>query len=178
MTPSIESTTRTTMKDSPKAKAANIMRNSVDIYVGSRLRVKRTQSQLTERELSEKLRIDPNDVHAYEGGAKRISAKLLLRIAKLLNVRPSYFFGGYTAGELNGLNFKSSNANPTTNVDDAFILSQAFDGIENVALRQAIATIMIEAAKVRSAEQSEQEAATRVNLTMDFSVIYLQPSHA
>ena len=68
--------------------------------LGHRLRVRRTLSGISERELSDKLGIDRDDLNAYEQGTKRVSANLLLRIAKLLNVRPNYFFQGYTAEEL------------------------------------------------------------------------------
>jgi transcriptional regulator with XRE-family HTH domain len=46
------------------------------------------------------LGIDRDDLGAYEGGAERVSAPLLLQIAKLLDVRPDYFFRGYTEEEL------------------------------------------------------------------------------
>jgi transcriptional regulator with XRE-family HTH domain len=71
-----------------------------NICVGHRLRVRRRSSGISERALSDKLGIDRNDLNAYEQGAKRVSANLLLRIAKLLNVGPRYFFQGYTAEEL------------------------------------------------------------------------------
>jgi len=74
--------------------------NSIDTWIGSRLRTKRTGRGLTQQELSQQLGVDCNDLNAYEAGTKRISAKVLLRIAHLLEVRPGYFFQGYTAAEL------------------------------------------------------------------------------
>jgi transcriptional regulator with XRE-family HTH domain len=68
--------------------------------IGRRLRAKRTAVGMSERQLSDKLGIDRDDLNAYEQGANRVSANLLLRIAKLLDVRPAYFFQGYTAEEL------------------------------------------------------------------------------
>jgi transcriptional regulator with XRE-family HTH domain len=62
--------------------------------------VRRRSYGISERELSDKLGIDRDDVDAYEQGAKRVSANLLLRIAKLLDVRPRYFFQSYAAEEL------------------------------------------------------------------------------
>jgi ribosome-binding protein aMBF1 (putative translation factor) len=73
-----------------------------NICVGSRLRTKRTSHGISEQELSERLGIDRGDLDAYEVGAKRASANLLLRIAKLLDVGPDYFFRGYTKEELEG----------------------------------------------------------------------------
>jgi transcriptional regulator with XRE-family HTH domain len=146
------STAGTFVSDADDAKAANTTRNSIDKFVGSRLRARRNSCGISEKELSEKLQTDPNDVRAYEEGAKRIGTKLLLRIAQLLDVRPDYFFQGCTAGELSNLKFEQINANPTTRVDESFILRQAFDSIANDSLRQATATIVIEVAKVSSAD--------------------------
>jgi transcriptional regulator with XRE-family HTH domain len=83
---------------SPKAIAATGYAGNK--CVGHRLRVRRTLSGISERELSDRLGIDLDDLNAYEQGTKRVSANLLLRIARLLNVRPNYFFQGYTEEEL------------------------------------------------------------------------------
>ena len=144
-------TAGTFVRDAGDLKAANTTRNSINVFIGSRLRARRISCGISEKELSERLQADTEDVHAYEEGAKRICANLLLRIAKLLDVRPDYFFQGYPAGELSNLNFEQINDNPTTRVDQSFILSQAFDGIANDAFRQATATVVIEMAKARSA---------------------------
>jgi transcriptional regulator with XRE-family HTH domain len=96
----IESTADTLIKPPGNAKAAAVTRNSSNICVGSRLRLRRTSRGISVKELGEKLGIDPDDVDTYEEGTKRVTASLLLRIAKLLEVRPEYFFQGYTAEEL------------------------------------------------------------------------------
>ena len=62
--------------------------------------MRRTSSGISEGELCKKLGIDRDDLDAYEQGVRRVSANLLLRIAKVLDVRPDYFFQGYTAEEL------------------------------------------------------------------------------
>jgi transcriptional regulator with XRE-family HTH domain len=51
---------------------------------------------ISEQEFSVSLNIDGNDLAAFEAGEKRINANLLFRIAKLMDVRPDYFFRGYT----------------------------------------------------------------------------------
>ena len=65
---------------------------SSNVWIGSRVRIKRTSREVTEQELSKLLGIDRNNLAAYEAGEERINANLLLRIAKLLDVRPDYFF--------------------------------------------------------------------------------------
>ena len=76
------------------------LNNPSDMCVGSRLRVKRTALGISCQELCKQAGIDREDLDAYEAGARRVSANLLLRIAKLLDVRPDYFFRDYTKEEL------------------------------------------------------------------------------
>jgi transcriptional regulator with XRE-family HTH domain len=82
-------------------KPATITQNTSNICVGRRLRIRRTSCGLSEGELCKKLEIDRDDLVAHEQGAERVSANLLLRFAKLLDVRPQYFFQGYNEEELN-----------------------------------------------------------------------------
>jgi ribosome-binding protein aMBF1 (putative translation factor) len=67
----------------------------VDAWVGSRVRIKRTSRGISKQEFSTSLSIEGNDLDAFEAGKKRINANLLFRIAKLMDVRPDYFFRGY-----------------------------------------------------------------------------------
>jgi ribosome-binding protein aMBF1 (putative translation factor) len=68
----------------------------VDAWIGSRVRIKRTSRGISEQEFSKSLSIMGNDLAAFEAGEKRINANLLLRISKLMDVRPGYFFQGYS----------------------------------------------------------------------------------
>jgi transcriptional regulator with XRE-family HTH domain len=83
-------------------KSAAITQYTSNACIGRLLRVRRMSRGISEEELCDKLGIDRPDLNAYEQGAKRVRANLLLRIAELLNVRPDHFFRGYTAEELNG----------------------------------------------------------------------------
>ena len=69
--------------------------NSVDVHIGGRARIRRSSLGISEHELSNLLELDRSTLAAYEAGAQRINANLLLRIAKVLDVRPGYFFRGY-----------------------------------------------------------------------------------
>jgi DNA-binding transcriptional regulator YiaG len=68
----------------------------VDTWIGGRVRIKRTSRGISRQEFSTALSIDGNDLAAFEAGEKRVNASLLFRIAKLMDVRPDYFFRGYT----------------------------------------------------------------------------------
>jgi transcriptional regulator with XRE-family HTH domain len=81
-------------------RGASTTRSATNICVARRLRIRRMSRGISEQELCEKLGIDRADIDAYEAGTKRVSANLLLRIAELLDVRPDYFFRGYTPAEL------------------------------------------------------------------------------
>jgi DNA-binding XRE family transcriptional regulator len=75
---------------------ATIQASSVDMFIGRRVRVKRTSRGMTQQELSELLDIECDTLAAHEAGVERINARLLFQIGKLLDVRPDYFFRGYT----------------------------------------------------------------------------------
>src|SRR6185312_16590173 len=60
--------------------------NSLNAWIGLRLRMRRTWFGISNQELCENLRIDCDEISAYEACTKRISANLLFRIAKRLDV--------------------------------------------------------------------------------------------
>jgi transcriptional regulator with XRE-family HTH domain len=111
------STAGTFLSEAGDVKAANTTRSSIDIFVGSRLRERRTSRGISEKEFSKALGIDPKDVRVYEKGVKRVGANLLFRISRLLDVRLDYFFQGYPAGEPS----TQINRAPTTSVNQSFI---------------------------------------------------------
>jgi DNA-binding XRE family transcriptional regulator len=80
---------------------ATTQASSIDMFIGSRVRIRRTSRGMTQHELSELLDIDRDNLATNEAGAKRSNAKLLFEIAKLLDVRPDYFFRGYTTENWN-----------------------------------------------------------------------------
>jgi isopenicillin N synthase-like dioxygenase len=86
--------------DQGNRKAVANSQYTRNIAIGRRLQVRRRSLGISERELCDNLGIYRDDLDAYEQGAKRVSANLLLRTAKLLDVQPDYFFQDYTAEEL------------------------------------------------------------------------------
>jgi transcriptional regulator with XRE-family HTH domain len=75
--------------------STTIALNSVDVHIGSRMHIRRMSRGVSEQELSQLLGIDRSNLAAFEAGAQRINANLLLRVSKVLGVRPDYFFRGY-----------------------------------------------------------------------------------
>jgi transcriptional regulator with XRE-family HTH domain len=120
--------------------------NQIDVSLGGRLREKRTSSGWSQEQLAEKLKIDPEDICAYETGEKRITADRLLRLSKVLGVKPVYFFGF------------DDDSRPTnrdgvllTLPDQGLRLHRAFIGVKNPALREAIVSLVIELARNEAA---------------------------
>ena len=120
--------------------------NQIDISLGGRLREKRTATGWSQEQLAEKLQIDSKDVYAYETGSKRISADRLLRVSKLLGVKPVYFFG-FDDNERP----VSRNGALLTLPDQGLRLHRAFIGVKNPALREAIVSLVIELARNETA---------------------------
>jgi transcriptional regulator with XRE-family HTH domain len=116
--------------------------NQIDISLGGRLREKRTSTGWSQEQLAEKLQIDPSDIYAYEAGAKRITADRLLRLSKILGVKPVYFFG-FEDNERPVVRDEALLTLP----DQGLRLHRAFIGVKNPALREAIVSLVIELAR-------------------------------
>jgi transcriptional regulator with XRE-family HTH domain len=66
----------------------------VDIYVGSRIRLRRTLLGLSQSTLGEAIGVSFKQVQKYEGGLNRIGAGRLYEISVALGVPVSFFFEG------------------------------------------------------------------------------------
>jgi transcriptional regulator with XRE-family HTH domain len=71
--------------------------NIVDVYVGARLRMRRTMLGMSQSKLGELLGVTFQQVQKYEKGSNRISASRLQHTARVLEVSPGYFFEGAPA---------------------------------------------------------------------------------
>lgn len=69
-------------------------RNPVDAYVGSRLRLRRTLVGLSQEKLGAAVDLTFQQIQKYEKGANRVSASRIYQFARLLDVKPAYFFEG------------------------------------------------------------------------------------
>ena len=66
--------------------------NPTDIYVGSRVRMRRKMMGMSQEKLGERLGITFQQIQKYEKGTNRIGASRLQKIAEILEVPVSYFF--------------------------------------------------------------------------------------
>lgn len=77
------------------------MPRSEDKYVGKRIRQRRWQMGLTQKDVAEKISVKFQQLQKYETGANRVSASRLWDLSQVLEVTPGYFFEGL--GSCDGL---------------------------------------------------------------------------
>ena len=68
--------------------------NSVDVHVGSRVRLRRTMLGLSQENLGEQLGITFQQIQKYEKGTNRIGASRMHQIATILKSPVAYFYEG------------------------------------------------------------------------------------
>jgi transcriptional regulator with XRE-family HTH domain len=69
----------------------------IDVHVGRVIRAKRLAKGLTLDELAHGIGLSHQQVHKYEKGVNRISASMLYRMARVLDVAPDAFFRDLSA---------------------------------------------------------------------------------
>ena len=69
---------------------------SIDIEIGSRVRMRRISIGMSQEKLGEMLGLTFQQVQKYEKGTNRISVGRLVDIAKILGVDIHFFFDGVT----------------------------------------------------------------------------------
>ena len=74
--------------------------NPIDRHVGSRVRMRRVLSGVSQEKLGDALGLTFQQVQKYEKGSNRISASRLQQIAKMLDVPVSFFFEGAPTGDM------------------------------------------------------------------------------
>jgi transcriptional regulator with XRE-family HTH domain len=68
--------------------------NAVDVYVGARIKARRSSMGMSQSKLGAALGLTFQQVQKYEKGMNRVGASRLSQIAKALEVTESYFFEG------------------------------------------------------------------------------------
>jgi transcriptional regulator with XRE-family HTH domain len=64
----------------------------IDIFVGSRVRLRREELQITQQKLGSLLGLTFQQIQKYESGMNRVSASRLFEISRILLVDIKYFF--------------------------------------------------------------------------------------
>ena len=111
----------------------------IDIYVGSRIRLRRNFLGISQEKLGEQLGITFQQVQKYEKGTNRVGASRLQAIAGTLDVPVSFFFEDATMGELKQ-GFAENDVNPLEMVSssEGLQLIRAFTNIKDPKVRRKI----------------------------------------
>jgi len=135
--------------------------NPIDVYVGSRIRLRRTMLKMSQEKLGEHLGITFQQVQKYEKGTNRVGASRLQHISTILNVPVAFFFEDGSAGLL------SSDSRSEVTEDDAvtrFVGSRegiefnlAFQRVGNPKLRQNILQLVKSLSRSHDAAETDRE---------------------
>jgi transcriptional regulator with XRE-family HTH domain len=125
-----------------KASMPARLANSIDAYVGSRLRLLRTKQNMTQQGIADRLGISFQQVQKYEKGFNRIGASRLQHLSQIFDVPVDFFFDG--APRLTGSVRKNKQAPSMGYVDDLLAgaegkaLAKAFSQIKDVTVRRSV----------------------------------------
>jgi transcriptional regulator with XRE-family HTH domain len=87
------------MEGTNVASAARAGRASpIDVNVGSRIRLRRTQLGMSQEKLGDALKVSFQQIQKYERGMNRVGASRLLDLSRALGVDITFFYEG-VAGE-------------------------------------------------------------------------------
>ena len=143
--------------------------NIVDVYVGARLRMRRTMLGMSQSKLGELLGVTFQQIQKYEKGSNRISASRLQHTARVLEVSPGYFFEGAPADSAEPGFAEES---PQSYVVDFLAsteglqLNRAFLRVRDPKVRRRIVDLVISLASPESASDNEMLTIARsVNRT-------------
>jgi transcriptional regulator with XRE-family HTH domain len=117
--------------------------NSVDVYVGARLRMRRAMLGMSQSKLGEILGVTFQQIQKYEKGVNRISASRLKQASSVFDVDVDWFYEGGPA-EQGGVKFGfAEGASRSLDVQflsttEGFKLNRAFTRIRDPKVRRKI----------------------------------------
>ncbi|NKL33268.1 helix-turn-helix domain-containing protein [Rhizobium leguminosarum bv. viciae] len=112
--------------------------NSIDVYVGNRVRVRRKTLGMTQNGLAELLGITFQQIQKYEKGTNRIGASRLQRISEILRVPVGFFFENGGSGPSDTA---TSELNSFLSSKEGLALNKAFIAIEDPNIRQKLVAL-------------------------------------
>ncbi|MBY5582915.1 helix-turn-helix domain-containing protein [Rhizobium leguminosarum] len=112
--------------------------NSIDVYVGNRVRVRRKTLGMTQNGLAELLGITFQQIQKYEKGMNRIGASRLQRISEILRVPVGFFFENGGSGPVDGA---TNELNSFLSSKEGLALNKAFIAIEDPNIRQKLVAL-------------------------------------
>jgi transcriptional regulator with XRE-family HTH domain len=125
--------------------------NIVDVYVGARLRMRRTMLGMSQSRLGELLGVTFQQVQKYEKGTNRIGASRLQHISQILKVPVSFFFDGVSGPAKQGEDGMpkppvADYVSDFLSSSDGLALTKAFTNIKDSKLRRRVVDLVEEIA--------------------------------
>ena len=113
--------------------------NPTDIYVGSRIRMRRKMLGLSQEKLGEKLGITFQQIQKYEKGTNRVGASRLQAMSDALEVPVAYFFPESSTANHDGLKEEGATfMMDFMSTSEGLDLSRAFTRIKNTKVRRKV----------------------------------------
>jgi transcriptional regulator with XRE-family HTH domain len=136
----------------------------VDIYVGRRLRLKRTILGMSQEAVGKQIGVTFQQIQKYERGINRMGASRLFDFAKALGVQISYFFEGYgdyaiEDGSVLALNEPDapSFVNDNVNNRETLEVMRAYYRIKSPSVRKRIVDLI----KAMAVEDGDEKPSTK-----------------
>jgi len=114
----------------------------VDIEVGHRIRIERLARGLSQTALANQLGVTFQQVQKYEKGVNRVGAGRLTKIAEVLGIDVSAFFGAKDMIEAGARESGEASPLKLLTVSGAFRLLRAYGEIEDSNLRRAVVDLV------------------------------------
>lgn len=116
--------------------------NPTDIYVGSRIRMRRKMLGLSQEKLGERLGITFQQIQKYEKGTNRVGASRLQAMSDALEVPVAYFFPE-SGPEASGIKEESATfMMDFLSTSEGLDLTRAFTRIQNPKVRRKIVELV------------------------------------
>ncbi len=126
--------------------------SSVDVHVGTRIRLRRKTLKMSQEQLGEQLGITFQQVQKYERGTNRVGASRLWTISKVLDVPVQYFYDGLPDGVEAGEGHERPEIYEFINSSDGVALAMAVTQIKNRSVRRQILELARSLAAQENAE--------------------------
>ncbi|MCO4055834.1 MAG: helix-turn-helix transcriptional regulator [Bosea sp.] len=131
----------------------------VDVFVGSRMRMRRLLNGLTQKELAEKIGTSFQQLQKYEKGMSRIGPARLQLVAQALEVPISFFFEGSddaTQADAEGEAPAAAFVHRMVAMSDGQQLARAFISIGDSKVRRQITDLVESMAQLHRAARAAE----------------------
>ncbi|WP_438752953.1 helix-turn-helix domain-containing protein [Pararhizobium sp. O133] len=129
--------------------------NSIDVHVGSRIRLRRVALGMSQEKLGDSLGITFQQVQKYEKGINRVGASRLQNIATVLNVPIAFFFEESPRSAGDGPE-EISDISTFVSSSEGLALNHAFMAITDPAIRQSIVKLAKSVARNESGKSAAE----------------------